>query len=326
MGRDDEESMATFASVAAMSQQLTPSPTKTTENTSEMSLFETGASVAAMSQKQLTPSPGKTMKNTSETSLFETGASVDAMSQKQLTPSPGKMAENTSETSLFESGVSPKEKNCSVSDKDKHPAQLHGDNIFESFEASRLLEECQVVDTVETTDSKSRDTDVDNIETNDSKSHDTAETNDSKSHDQTLESADVSCDTCMQLQASSNIDQSCDSPAPRSPQSYVGKLSKKLLTKSYKHLKRKLRKGKSKKFTRLKKSKSPASKLPKQTEEYSDSSAQVFDFESSVRSVCSESEPLPTFYHRKRQNSDTDSDWDERVTKKRKIRPPTPSR
>lgn len=239
-----------------------------------------------------------------------TFASVAAMSQKQVTPSPTRTMGNTS---LFETEASLKEKNCSILDVDKRPAQTHRENIFESFEPNRLLEERH--DHIETNDSKSNDTAVDNVETSES-----------ISHDRTVESAVVSCDSCKQLQTSSNIDESCDSPAPRSPHSFVGLLTKKLLTKSYKHLKRKLRKGKSKKFTRLKKSKPQASKLIKQTEEYSESSAQVFDFDSSVRSVCSESEPLPTFNHRKRQNSDSDSDWGDIVTKKRKIRPPTPSR
>ena len=239
-----------------------------------------------------------------------TFASVAAMSQKQLPPSPTKTAENTSETCLFETSISPKENDTSNLDIVTQPAQTHRDNIFESFEPSRLLEECQL----EKETPVKTETTISNHE-----SHNQTQ----ESADKESESADVSCDTCLQLQANSDIEQSCSSPAPRSPQSYVEKLSKKLVTKSVKHLKRKLKKGKSKKFTRLKKSKYPAAKIPKPTEEYSEctGSAEVFDFDSSVRSACSESEPLPVFNHQKRYHSDSESDSDETVSKKRKIRP-----
>ena len=245
-----------------------------------------------------TTSPGSDSCKTStmggdEDKSMATFASVAAMSHKELTPSPTKAMENTSS----ENDALVTAKHCSITDVDERPtAQTHADNIFESFEPNRLLEDGQTVDIVET--------------------------NESGSHD-VNESADMSCDSCTQLQASNKLDESCDSPASPSSNSVVGKLSKKLLTKSFKHLKRKLKKGKSKKLTRLKKSK--CSKLSKRTEEPSESGGQVLDLESSVRSVCSESEPLPT-YGKHESCSDTDSDWEEGAAKRRKIRPPTPCR
>lgn len=229
-------------------------------------------------------------------------ASVAAMSQ--ITPSPDKTAE-TAETCLFQSSPSPKRTASDISDKNPKPAQTPKDkNIFESFVPDKIIEVSQVKE----------HTQIQETDTTVPKSHD--QTN--NSHDKESRSDNVSCDSCKQLQAASDIDQSCSSPAPRSPQSYVEKISKKLLNKSVKHLKRKLKRNKSKKSTRLKRSKYAASRISKQPEEYSKCNIEVFD--GSFRSVCSESEPLPVFDHQKRSHSDSDSEIDETFTKKRKLR------
>ena len=233
-------------------------------------------------------------------------ASVAAMSRQQITVSPTKSAEKSSETCIFQKSLSPKESVPKLSKESRKPAQTHKDkNIFESFEPSKLVERSQ----------GERQIDAEEIETSVKKSHDKA----LKSHDKVSQSADVSCDNCMQLQTSGDIEQRSNSPAPRSPQSYVEKISKKLLNKSVKRLKKKLRRVKSKKFTRLKKSKYPVSRIRKQQpEENLECYTDVFD--SSVRSVCSESEPLPVFDRQKRKHSDSDSSSDETFTKKRKMR------
>ena len=240
-----------------------------------------------------------------EVEMMASFASVAAMSaQQQMTAvSPTNSPEKASESCLFQSSLSPNK--TEFNDEPPVLAHIHSDkNIFESFESSKLNEKSQDVHSV-----------AEDTETNISKSHDQT----LESHDQQSASDDVSCDSCMQLQASADIEPSCNSPAPRSPQSFVEKISKKLVNKSVKHLKKKLRRAKSKKFTRLKKSKYSINRTKKQElDEFSECNSEVFD--SSVRYVCSESEPLPVFDLQKRKHSDSDSDIEETIPRKKRSR------
>ena len=238
-------------------------------------------------------------------------ASVAAMSTQRPTTdlTPEKSPEKSYESCLFQSSLSPNKSESSFSDEPPVLAQMTNGsdkNIFERLESDNLNDKSQDIRSV-----------MEDIGTciNGSVSHDQT----SKSHDEPSVSDDVSCDSCMQLQASADIESSCNSPAPRSPQSYVEKISKKLVNKSVKHLKKKLRRAKSKKFTRLKKSKYPASRTRKvECDEVFECNSEVLD--SSVRYVCSESEPLPVLDLEKRKHSDSESDGEETTPRKKKPR------
>ena len=236
-------------------------------------------------------------------------ASVAAMSTQRRTTdlTPEKSPEKSYESCLFQSSLSPTKSESSFSDEPPVLAQMtHGSdkNIFERLESDNLNDKSQDNHSV-----------MEDIGINGSVSHDQT----SKSHDEPSVSDDVSCDSCMQLQASADIESSCNSPAPRSPQSYVEKISKKLVNKSVRHLKKKLRRAKSKKFTRLKKSKYPASRTKKvECDEVFECNSEVLD--SSVRYVCSESEPLPVLDLEKRKHSDSESDGEETTPRKKKPR------